>query len=172
MGWKSLLCLQKCCGFHGYSTQQMPAQDARGQRVWNRKMLLPRATALEKQHGSTFTCTIISPEEIMILKERENAPVLPIACPGSQGGNLAKHPPGASYRFQLLPVLRGSPKSQAFVMPCKRQGQRKVCLLAIECSSSFPTYKSSPGLYHSSTLAPKDPAVANAEQAAHVALLG
>lgn len=35
----------------------MPAEDLHGQRVWSRKMLLARATALEKQHSSTFTCS-------------------------------------------------------------------------------------------------------------------
>lgn len=62
-------------------------------------------------------------------------------------GNLAKCPTGASYRSQLLPLLPGSPKSQASVLPCKKQGQRKLCLPAIECSSSFPIDRSVSQLY-------------------------
>lgn len=65
-------------------------------------------------------------EEMVVMKGRGNAPALPIACPGSQGGNLAKCPWGASCRSPLLPFLPGSSKSQASLLPCKRQGQRKL----------------------------------------------
>lgn len=97
---------------------------------------------------------------MMVLKEREHAPLLTIACPKDPAGDLAKGQVGASYGSQLLPLHPGSPKSQASVLPCKRQGPRKqlgaVTLLATECSSSFPIYRSSSGLYQSHTFALKD----------------
>lgn len=103
-------------------------------------------------------------EEMMGLKERKRAPLLTTACPKEPAEDFAKGPTGASYRSQLLPLHPGSPKSQASVLPCKTRGPRKqlgaVTLLAIQCSSSFPVYRSSSGLYHSHTLAPKDSPVA------------
>lgn len=92
-----------------------------------------------------------------VLKEREHAPLLTIACPTEPAADLAKGPTGTSYGSQLLPLHHpGSLKSQAAVLPCKRQGPRKqlgaVTMLAIECSSSFPIYRSSSG----HTSAPKD----------------
>lgn len=70
----------------------------------------------------------------MVLEER--APLITIACPKEPAQDLAKGPMGAIYGSQVPPLHPRSPKSQASVLPCKRQGPRKelgaVTLVAID----------------------------------------
>lgn len=164
VGWKSPLCLQKCCGFHTYSTEQMPAQDPHGQRVWSRKMLLPTAIALGKQHGSTSTCTSRGNDGL----ERKGECTSTSSCLSRQLGTLpnAQQEPATDPSFFLCFL---DPPNHRHLC-CLARNRDKENFVCRPLSAPAPSLFT--GLYHSSTLAPKDSPVTNADQAAHAALLG
>lgn len=156
--WKSPLCWQRGCGFGIHSIQHMPSWHPLHMDVSEQEDVPTQSNRLGKKILLYFYLNLM--KKMMVLKERERAPLLIIACPRDPAGHLAKGPMGANYGSQLLPLHPGSPKSQTSEPPRKRQGPRKqlraATLLSAECSSSFPIYRSSSGLYHSRTFAPKD----------------